>query len=192
MEDMKQPLNTKKSHKKRLLWLLVIITPLVVGAVAYAYHQATKPKPAKTTSTAKTAQNNYHDGDNRPNDVGTGGTSQGGAIDNKGEAPSSPSGGGATITSDSGVITVKGIAANSLLSNGDALYGTSTSQGVVNFRVIDEEVGMVAQGTLQIVNGSFSGKLAFTPHANTGRLDVYTTNSMGEEENNLEIPVRFK
>jgi hypothetical protein len=188
---MKQK-QSKPVKKSRIVMIIICALVLLVGGgVTYAIYKQSKPDMVKSTSKSKTAQNDYSEGDDRQTDVGTGG-SQGGATDNNGQQPSNPSGSDATISSDSGVITVKGIAANSLLTNGASLYGTSTAQGTVNFRVIDEDVGVLAQGTLQIVNGSFSGKLAFTPRANTGRLDVYTTSSLGDEENNIEIPVRFK
>lgn len=189
---MKQPTNTKKHSKKRLIWLVVILVPLIAGAAAFAYHQATKPKPAKTTSTSKTAQNDYNDGRERPTDGGDTGTNQGGATDNKGGGTQTNPG-ESTVTSDSGAITVKGLAAQDLLSDGNTLHGTTTNAvSTVQFRVIDETVGVIAQGSLSVVNGAYSGTLHFNAKSTTGRVDVFSFDAAGSEINNIEIPVRFK
>lgn len=188
---MKQTAKYKKSHKKRIVWLGVILIPLLAAATAYAYHQHNKPKPAQTTSTSKTAQSDYSGGKKRPTDGQSTGNSQGGAVDNKGDT-TTPTDTTPAITSTTGAITVLGVPANSIIKNGDVLRGTVKGVTQVQFRVIDESVGVLAQGALSVVNGSFSGTLKFTPKAATGRLDVFSFDAAGAEINNIEIPVRFE
>ncbi len=169
--------------------ILIMAVATVAGIFTYRHYH--KSKQAQTTSKSETAQSNYSGGAKRPTDVASGGN-QGGAKDNNGKAPDTDNQPVPTTTSSGGAITVNGLASNSSLKSGDSLYGTTTVSGPVSFRVIDETDGVVAQGQLNVVNGSFSGKLSFTARSTTGRLDVYTTDSMGSEINNIEIPVQFK
>jgi hypothetical protein len=94
------------------------------------------------------------------------------------------------ITSASGEITVQQPVANSVLLNGDYLVGTA-KVNIVSYTLIDDRVGVVSQGSLNVVNGKFSGSILFTPHSSGGRLDVYSTNGKGVEFNQIQIGVRF-
>lgn len=174
--------------------MIVAIIVLAAGA-AYIYHKSKEPKPAKTTSTAKTAQNDYSSGTPRNTNVPSGGTNQGGATDNNTNSTSGSSSGsgssGSSVSSASGAITLTGISANDLLSNGEYLTGNATV-GQIQFRIVDDTVGVLAQGQLSVVNGKFSGTLHFTPRGSTGRLDVFSYGTSGSEINSVEIPVRFK
>lgn len=171
----------------------MIVVIIAAGGTAFALIRKDETKEtAKTTSPAKTAQDDYSEGDDRPTNGQSTGNNQGGATDNNGQAPADPGTTTGSVTSPSGVITVKNAANNMLLSPGSTLYGTAQGVSHVQFRVIDNEVGVLAQGTLQVVDGAFSGKLSFTPKTDSGRLDVFTVDSLGSEANNTEIPVRFK
>ncbi len=119
----------------------------------------------------------------------TASTTEGGAKDTSGSTSAStdPS---KWVVSQSGNITVKQPVANASLKNGGVLSGSS-KLNTVNFRLIDSDVGVIAQGTLTVVNGNFSGILSFTPHASTGRLDVFSTDPQGVELNEVQISVRF-
>ena len=94
------------------------------------------------------------------------------------------------IVSDSGNITVKQPLANAQLQSGAALSG-SAKVSMINFRLIDSSVGVISEGTLNVVNGNFSGTLSFTPHSSSGRLDVFSTDSQGVELNEVQISVSF-
>jgi hypothetical protein len=62
----------------------------------------------------------------------------------------------------------------------------------VQFILTDNSVGLIAQGTLTVVNGKFSGMLQFTPHSNSGKLELYYPNAAnGAEEDIIEIDVSF-
>lgn len=181
----------KKSRK--LFWVILLAVLLVGGgtAAALVYHNKKQPE-AKTTSTSKTAQDDYQGGDDRQ-PTQSSGNSQGGATDNRGDTtPTTPA--TPTVSSANGVVTVAGIAKDSLVNSGDVLRGTVTDTALtqVQFRVIDAEVGVIGQGQLSVVNGSFSGTLSFTPRSAEGRIDVYSLDSMGSEINTVEIPVRLK
>lgn len=188
---MKQKLAPKRNKKK--IYIAIIIAVLLIGAgAAYAVYQSRKPKPAETTSTSKTAQSDYDDGKERPTNGQNIGTNQGGAVDNKGDDNTSTPGEAKTVSS-TGMITVLGLSANSLLKNGDTLRGTTDKTvGTVQFRVLDESTGVVAQGALTVVDGAFSGTLHFNARSATGRIDIFNFDASGSEANNIEIPVRFK
>lgn len=189
---MKQKLAPKRNKKK--IYIVVIVAILLIGAgVAYVLHQSRKPKPAETTSTSKTAQSDYDQGKERPTDGQNIGTNQGGAVDNKGSNDNTSTPGEPKTVSSTGMITVLGLSTNSLLKNGDALRGTTDKTiGTVQFRVLDEATGVVAQGELSVVDGTFSGTLHFNAKSATGRIDVFNFDAGGREANNIEIPVRFK
>ncbi len=172
--------------------ILIIAVLLAAGLAGAFYYKKQHHNEAETTSPSKTAQSSYSGGKDRPANGGSTGNSQGGAIDNDGDSgtstPSEP-----TIPASTGKITVAGLASGGLLTSGMQLHGTTaTDVTQVQFRVIDEEVGVLGQGQLKVVNGSFSGTLQFTPRSDTGRLDVYSFDTAGSEINNIEIPVRFK
>ena len=185
MQSSRRP----KGKKTGAILATVLVVLLVVACVLY--YKKHHSNNAKTTSTAKTAQNDYNDGRERPTNGGDTGTNQGGATDNKGGTQTTP--GESSVTSDSGAITVKGLAKNDLLADGYDLHGTTTADvSTVQFRVIDDTVGVVAQGSLSVVDGVFSGTLHFSPKASSGRVDVFSFDSASSEINNIEIPVRFK
>jgi hypothetical protein len=94
------------------------------------------------------------------------------------------------ITSTSGVITVEQPIANATVQSGNVLSGAA-KVSAVSYTLIDNSVGVISQGTLQVVNGKFSGTLNFTPHASSGQLDVYSTGSNGVELNEIQISINF-
>jgi len=116
-------------------------------------------------------------------------TNIGGANDTRGNASASTNS-SQWITSKSGVITVKQPLADATLTSGDTLSG-SAKVGQVQFRLIDNKVGVIATGPLQVVNGNFSGQLHFAPHSSTGRLDVFSLSKDGVEQNEIQIAVKF-
>lgn len=114
----------------------------------------------------------------------------GGGKDTNGSVSASTSP-GQWVVSQSGNITVKQPVANAALQSGAVLSG-SAKVGTVNFRLIDSKVGVISEGTLNVVNGNFSGVLSFTSQSSTGRLDVFSTDTPGGPElNEVQISVGF-
>jgi hypothetical protein len=103
---------------------------------------------------------------------------------------STPTNASQWIVAKSGNITVEQPLANATLHSGSILSGTA-KVSVVNFRLIDNSTGVIAEGTLNVVNGNFSGALNFTPHSSSGRLDVFSTDATGVELNEIQITVGF-
>lgn len=94
------------------------------------------------------------------------------------------------ITSTSGNITVEQPIANATFASGDTLSGTAKVSSV-NFRLIDNSVGVISEGSLNVVNGKFSGKINFTPHSSGGQLDVFSTDANGAEINEIQIAIKY-
>jgi hypothetical protein len=113
------------------------------------------------------------------------------ATDQNGQKPAGVSSNPATwLTSQSGVITVKLPTTNSTFSSGDQLYG-SAKVGQVQYRLIDDQVGVISQGPVSVVNGNFSATVNFKAYAKTGRLDVFTADDNGKESNEVQVSVHF-
>lgn len=93
-------------------------------------------------------------------------------------------------TSSSGEITVFTPTKNSLVRSGQRISGTS-SIPEVNYRVIDSVSGVIATGTLSVVNDKFSGTLNFSTSAKEGRIDFFGTKSDGTEYSVVEIEVNY-
>ncbi len=93
-------------------------------------------------------------------------------------------------TSQSGVITVKEPYNDQTISSGFTLTGTSTVNNV-QYTLIDNDVGVISQGALNVVNGNFSAAINYQAYATSGRLDVYSTEPNGRQINEVEIMVNF-
>jgi len=92
--------------------------------------------------------------------------------------------------SQSGDITVKEPVGSSTIQSGAVLEGSATVDQV-QYTLIDNQVGVISQGTINVANGNYSADINFQPTANSGRLDVYSSNPNGSETNLVEIPVNF-
>lgn len=97
---------------------------------------------------------------------------------------------GQWTTSQSGEITLKEPINNALISSGAILAGAA-SVNYVGYTLIDNQVGVISQGTIPVNNGAYSAKINFKSYAKGGRLDVYSTAPSGKEENIIEINVNF-
>jgi hypothetical protein len=173
--------------KRKLLLSLVILAAVLIGIIWKLNHHPLT-STAKTTSKALTAQNNYSAGTSRPNSASTG-NSQGGVVDTKGRDVNNASNSQSTPPS-SAAITLTSPATGATVMPGDTVSGKA-SVSMVMFRLIDNDAGVIAQGQMTVVDGKFSGTLRFQPKSSTGQLDIYSTNSLGAEENEIQIPVQF-
>jgi len=94
-------------------------------------------------------------------------------------------------TSSSGQITLHTPYNNETIESGFPIDGTA-KVAQVNYILIDNQVGQIAQGSLKVVDGKFQGTLNFTPHATSGVLQVYSPNpTNGSEENIINIDVNY-
>lgn len=178
-----------RSHSVRygLLLLLVVI---IGGVAAYVIHldnsspqagtrqktpTATITKLPESPAAAKnpdTTTDNYNQGTDKNTPSST-------------DTPASE-----WTESQSGVIVVHQPTANQTIQNGAILSGTA-STSPLQYTLIDNEVGVISQGMINVSNGKFSVSMSFQPQASSGRLDVFSTDSNGKEINEVQIPVNF-
>jgi hypothetical protein len=184
---------TKKSHRK--IWAFAAVVLLLV-ALSGTYWRLRIYKPASEVITTAGLPNQTANQDSSANSspatktpANNSAHSVGGGTDTNGQSQASTSP-DQWITAKSGLITVQQPTVNAIVRNGDILSGTA-KVGTINFRLIDNSVGVISTGSLNVVNGKFSGKLGFTPHSTTGRLDVFSTEPDGTEINEIQIAVRF-
>ena len=187
---------TNKSFRKFLYVPLTLVTAIVIMVIleitntTHFFHKtAVVRAPAKpiTTLPAQSATNN---GNKVPSLIPT--LNQGTATDENGQVPSTgvPTDPSQWSTSTSGLITVKLPGSNSTIQSGTTLTGSS-SVDQVQYRLTDDKVGVISQGSISVVNGNFTASINFMAHGNTGRLDVFSTDSTGKEYNEVQIPINF-
>ncbi len=176
------------TRQNTIITITAVAIVLIGAGLAYYVAQQDDASVARTTSKSPTAQDDYSDGAERESSSSNGG-SQGGAADTRGaDAPVTQIG----ITSESGLITVTEPTKDGLLKN-DSIIGGAAKSGIdkVQYRLIDGQVGVLAQGSLSVVDGAFSGKLQFTPRSDSGRLDIFSFDQTGSEVNSVEISVKL-
>lgn len=176
--------NKNHKNKKIIAIILILIALLIVGG--YLYHHDNKKVPTTTASnTAKSGKTN------KPSISST----QGGVTRNSsgttGSAASSLPPSSDWVSSTNGDIVLQQPSANSTIQPGDTISGTANVSNV-QFILTDNTVGLIAQGTLNVVNGKFSGTLQFTPHSTTGKLEIYYPDpDNGAEEDVIDIGVNY-
>lgn len=166
---------------------MATIILMIVGVWCWFFR--TPDYGAKTTSKQASAQNDYKGDARHTTDGQATNTNQGGAIDNKGDKINDNAAG---ISSQSGIITVLAPSSNQVVSNGSILRGRANNVPEVQYRLADDNVGVIAQGTLQVINDTFSGVMQFKSSGANGRVDIFTYNQNYNEDNSVQIPVRFK
>jgi cytoskeletal protein RodZ len=182
----KREINNKK---KSVVIILIII--LVILAAALGIFILNRNNEPETTSKSPTAQSNYNSGGNHQNSS-SGNVTQGGATDNNGKATNQSTSQSQWKTSDSGVIILKEPITPAVIKNGDEFSGVATNLDKIEYRLVDNAAGVIAQGELNVVNDNFSGNLQFQTKGGLGRLDVYSYDSQGREINSVELTVTLQ
>lgn len=184
----------KYMNKNKLLFILVLLLLLFILEKTNIINIYSKKIPdtnsseAKTTSTAPSAQENFTDGNDRQ-PLGTN-RNEGVVTDTGGNISNTPDK-DKWLTSSDGAITVYSPLENTTVTNGSSMSGTSIKPSV-SFRLIDDVSGVIAQGTLTVVNGKFSGTFNFSTTGTNGRLDIFFVKDDGAEASIVEIPIRFR
>ncbi|HEY5152501.1 MAG TPA: hypothetical protein VII55_00855 [Candidatus Saccharimonadales bacterium] len=186
----------KKSRSLKILLLVIVAAAVILGVLeatntTHFFHGKHTAYTAPSNSQAikqlppQPAANN---GEKKSSPSST--INQGTATDNHGVStvttPSSE-----WTTSASGLLTVQQPAPNSTIKTGAVLSGTAKLDQV-QYRLTDDKVGVVSQGTLSVVGGKFSGSINFQAYGSSGRLDVFSTDpNNGREINEVQLPVVF-
>ncbi|HVX24113.1 MAG TPA: hypothetical protein VG992_02090 [Candidatus Saccharimonadales bacterium] len=184
----KRSYTTRKQANDRR-WPTFLILALLVAAVGVVVTLHPFRNDADKTANEAGTQTSGNATDDTKKLSNNSGRAIGGATDTQGQAAATTPRSQWT-TSASGVITVESPGNGSTLTSGNNISGMA-AVSTVHFRLIDDQVGVIAQGSLKVINGSFSGKLSFGSHASTGRLDIFSTTHDGVEQNEVHISVKF-
>ena len=179
---------SKKVYLTALLVLLLValMATLELTNTTHLFHkQAVIPV---TVPVKQPASNSTNGGEKTPSS--SIGINKGTAVDNKGVTPSVTTSSSSWAVSSSGVITLKQPLSNDRIVSGVNLVGSS-SLSQVQYRLIDNSVGVISQGTISVVDGNFSANISFQAKSKTGRLDVFSSDSNGREINEVQVPVAF-
>lgn len=178
------------SRRRSLLSLFVAIAALI-GVILVVEHN--KNSPSVTTTPKPTiTQLPEHKASNNGEKKSTGTSSQvnqGTATDNYGAGQVSTPSSQWTV-SESGAITVKQPAAGATIKSGFLLAGSATVDKI-QYRLIDNQVGVISQGFISVVNGNFSASVNYPSYGKSGRLDVFSTSANGVEINEVQIQVNL-
>lgn len=190
-------MQTKKSKTgplaRPVFLIIVTMVVLLAGMAAFAINKLNTPHvtpaPAPTIHTLPKQKTPVY---SPKNPSGSSGVAQGTAVDNNGQLPTpvtTPS--NQWTQSQSGLLTVQQPLANSTIKTGFTLSGTAQNISKLQYRLIDSQVGVISQGFINVVNGSFSASVNFKSSASTGRLDVFNTDPTGKEINEVQLPINF-
>jgi hypothetical protein len=177
----------KTKNRKKLFSAVVLLLVLAVALFLVQRHYR-KPKSAPATTTRSSAAN--QPSQNTPSPAPTK-ANPGGVVDKNGQVSGSVPPASQWTTSTSGNITLQQPAAGSIVQTGDTISGLA-KVSTVQFILTDNSVGLIDQGTLNVVNGKFAGTLAFAVQSDGGKLEVYSPNpTTGAEEDIININVNF-
>lgn len=177
--------NKHTSKKKLFLLPGILIGLLVLGGIGFYVYQQRNNDTEEPESIV--ADPNFSDGTDR--EPGTSVDRDGGVVNNPDDENEAPQ--GEPTISESGDISVYEPQQNQLLKSGDRLYGTSEFD-TVWYRLIDDKIGVVAQGSLPVKNGKFSGTFSFTSEGSEGRLDIFRMTDDYQEADNIEINIKLR
>ncbi len=189
--------NSGKASRKTLLivFLVIVVAAGVVAALeltntTHFFHKSPVVRaPSKPISQlpGQSASNNGNKSPSTQNAQVNGGSES----DKNGQAASGvPTDPSLWSTSASGKTVLKLPGNNDSFKSGSTITGTS-AVSPVQYRLVDDQAGVISQGTINVVNGNFTASVTFTPYAKTGRLDVFNTDSSGRELNEVQVTVNF-
>lgn len=191
--------NNKLSNNKILLSVIAVLI-VAAGLITYSiyghYSKNSKivnrlPSASQRKITSTPSSSSSQPTKNSTPSLVSPQSTPGGVTDENGQSSSNLPPSSDWLASSSGDITLQEPSANSTLINGQSIVGLA-KVNEVNFALYDSSVGLIDQGSLNVVNGKFSGKMSFTPHASTGTLQVFYSNPVnGAEEDMVEINVNF-
>jgi hypothetical protein len=178
-----------KSSKKTLFVVSTVVFLCLSVILGYRYYKHNQPQISHTpTPTITSLSRKVNTNNNKNVDSATNHSIAIGGPTNSNNAPVVSTAPNTWTQSESGVVIVKLPVNNNAFVSGDKLIG-SASTTKVQYTLIDDNVGVISQGTIPVLNGNFSATINFSPSAKTGRLDVFTTENNGKEINEVQLKV---
>lgn len=176
----------QKTNTKKYLLALLVFVLLASGVYAYQYQET------GNNNTVPVSDPNFSDGTER--EVFESPVRDGGVIETpEGDTdqPIDSSDSENWAVSEEGDITLIEPRENALFTSGSKISGLANVDRV-HYRLIDDRVGVVATGSIGVVDGRFSGIFEFDSQGTEGRLDIFSTLDNGAEINIIETPIRLR
>ncbi len=182
--------NKKQSKSRSRTPMLVLLALVLLAGGVFAYFQLTgnDDSVANDEPESIVADPEFSDGTDR--EPATTPARDGTIREDDGSDDESSDNTAEPITSDSGNISVTSPQPNDQLSSGDRLTGNA-SVSQVQYRLIDNNMGVIASGSLSVTDGQFSGRFEFNSQGSEGRLDIFSYDEDGIERDQVEIDVRL-
>jgi cytoskeletal protein RodZ len=180
----------KRKRRKLFSWRWALMALVILLVIVITLFILEKTNVIDLFSKPDTINSSSQPGDSTTNSSSS---QQGGAVDMSGTSADAAveTNQAQWIVSASGVITLQQPLTNGVVRPGDAIRGLSSTE-VVQYRVEDDAVGVIAQGSLNVVDGQFYGILQFQAHSATGTLDTFTFDpTSGAEINHADINIKF-
>lgn len=179
----------KKSPIGMSVLLLVVIAVVATLFIRYHHNSKTSQNLAGTASkSGAKASTSKPQALSVPTNQNS---TPGGVVDKNGQASGTLPPSSDWVASASGNITLQQPSPNTTIKNDDTISGIA-KVSTVNFILSDNSVGLIDRGSLNVVNGKFSGLMKFQSHSSSGKLEVYYPNpTNGREEDVIEIHVSF-
>lgn len=186
---------SKKFSRKSVIILLTLLVVFVVAMLEVTNKTHFFHKAAKVSAPSKKIKELPVSSKNSGNKNPSGGASintEGTATDKNGQVPSGVSSDPSQwSTSSSRLITVKAPLRNSTFKSGDIVTGSTSVSDTVQYRLVDDQQGVIAQGSISVVNGNFTASIEFNHYGNGGNLDIFTIDQNGRETNEVQILLKF-
>lgn len=176
----------RKNTKKKYLYILLALL-LVAGSV-YGYTQLA----GQSSEQVPVSDPDFSDGTDREphsSPERNGGVIDTSEEDTNQEPDNTEENDG--LVSDEGDITLIEPKENTLLESGSTIEGRANVERV-HYRLIDDNIGVVATGSISVVDGKFSGIFEFDSNGTEGRLDIFSELESGAETNVIEVPVKLQ
>jgi hypothetical protein len=186
---------SNRSHKTPMVISMIVVLVAIAGGFYLFWHK-NNPENLINDTGATTVRGSTSTPITKPVQPQASSTSPengqiGGSTDNSGKTTDTLPNPTSWVSSNNGDITLQEPSPNGTLESGDSIVGTA-KVSAVQFILSDNAVGLIAQGSLKVVNGKFSGALNFTTHSTSGVLQVYYPNpNNGAEEDIIEVNVSF-
>jgi len=170
------------------VWLILLIM-IIAGLWLWHDHRSKPSTPSSSPTTGASSSDDSTASSTKSQVPASSSANQGGAVDKKGQGVEKPSGSDAA-TSNSTNITLYSPTATATLHPGDTIIGAAKVEKV-EYRLVDDQVGVLAQGDLSVVGGKFSGTISFSHHSNIGKLDIFSFDKNGAEINSISVNLKL-
>lgn len=190
-----------QQRQKRSLKIILPLAAIAIALISYGvYAYSTSVWPFNTdqsvvddTSTSEpninkpTSKEELDEkeefNENGPN-TNTDGT---GVVDSNGSGDEPISDG---VSSSSGNITLYSPSQGETLSSSIAVKGSAKVNSVY-YRMKDNINGVIGQGELTVVNGTFGGELRIHTEASSGSFEIYSLDQQGREINHVKVNIKY-